>query len=77
VSIETTRARIAADAAERDWKSHRQQCAECTRARRSRRPAESCDRGGALRGDWRKAVRDLAANVALDKQPSSGQTVLF
>ena len=77
MSIETTRARAAADAAERDWKLHRRECAQCTRAHRSHKPAESCGQGTTLRGDYRKAVRDLAANVQLDKQPSIGQGALF
>jgi hypothetical protein len=76
VSLETTTARIAAQAADGEWRRHLAGCPPCTQSRRSR-AIEPCPDGRVLLLAARDANAKFAAQLDLDRQPLPGQEPLF
>jgi len=71
-SAQTRIARAAARDAEAEWKQHAAQCLSC-----SRKGAEPCADGAALRNNVAR-LRNIARKEAeLDKAPAPGQEPLF
>lgn len=77
MSLQTTIARGALDAAQAAERGHLQHCATCRRAANRRRPAERCAQGRQLRADVTETGKALRAEQAADKAPVAGEVPLF
>lgn len=77
MSYQTTMARAEAAAAESAWRAHLRDCATCSAASRSRKPAATCPAGRQLDSDRRGPQAELARQCQLDTAPIDGQGELW
>jgi hypothetical protein len=70
-------ARIARQAAERKFRDHLIDCADCSQAFKRRRDAKYCSFGARLLADWKACQADYDEQARLDKLPNPDQEALF
>jgi hypothetical protein len=76
-SLQTTEARIEAQACESEWRGHRLNCHTCQRAARQRHWTELCAEGDRLLRAKRESTRKLERERELDRLPAPDQEPLF
>jgi hypothetical protein len=76
-TLDTRRARWAAEQAAGQDREHLHHCVTCTRAARLRKVTERCPEGLKLAGARRTTADRLRTERELDKLPPPGQAALF